>query len=144
MRVTVNKPTITRRLQFCAGHRLVNHEGKCAMVHGHNYVALITCEAYHLDHVGRVIDFAVVKAKVGGWIEQHWDHGFIANIEDAAVVAAMRSLGQKLYLMECNPTAENMAEHLRLVAQGLLDDHGLNVSSVLLYETENCFAESRR
>ena len=83
--------TATRRVQFCAGHRVMGHENKCAHLHGHNYVALITARADKLDSVGRVIDFSVIKQRVGGWIEQHWDHGFIIARNDEQV---MQWLGQ--------------------------------------------------
>src|SRR5262245_33453245 len=67
----------TRRLQFSAGHRVFQHESKCANIHGHNYVVLLHAEADRLDKIGRVIDFSVLKAKFGTWIEDWWDHGMI-------------------------------------------------------------------
>lgn len=137
--------TITRRFQFCAGHRLVDHEGKCAHLHGHNYIALVTCTADDLDDVGRVIDFSVVKAEVGRWIDRAWDHKMILNTEDAQAVAACRQLGDPVYLMTCNPTAENMARELFEVATTLLaENHNITVTGVRLWETENCDAEFKR
>ncbi len=41
--------TATRRVQFCAGHRVHRHESKCRNLHGHNYVAFFTAEAERLD-----------------------------------------------------------------------------------------------
>ena len=52
--------TCTRRIQFCAGHRVMGHEGKCRNLHGHNYVVFVTAQADELDSVGRVIDFSVL------------------------------------------------------------------------------------
>lgn len=69
--------TITRRLEIDAGHRLMNHESKCRNVHGHRYVFEVTVGAENLDGSGRVIDFGVVKQELGGWLDEHWDHGFI-------------------------------------------------------------------
>ena len=60
----------TRRIQFCAGHRVLGHENKCANAHGHNYVAYISARSNDLDKVGRVIDFSVLKEKIGGWIDE--------------------------------------------------------------------------
>ena len=109
--------TCTRRIQFCAGHRVAGHENKCAHLHGHNYVALITAQANELDDVGRVIDFSVLKERVGGWIDKHWDHGFIlwaGDSEARAVIGAFHTgvTGQKLFELPVNPTAENMARYL--------------------------------
>jgi len=134
----------TRRVQFCAGHRVLHHEGKCAHLHGHNYVALLHATASSLDGVGRVIDFAVLKERLGGWIDEHWDHGFIVNGQDREALALLRQLpGQKLFVLDGNPTAENMAEFLlRDVAPRQLEGTDVEVVRVVLWETENCHAEA--
>lgn len=132
--------TVTRRIQFCAGHRLLGHEGKCADMHGHNYVALITVEAEELDQVGRVVDFSVIQHVVGGWIETYWDHGFIYNKHDEAALAALACVAGKSFGMNENPTAENMARLLLGVAELHLPDT-LRAVKVRLWETENCYAE---
>ncbi len=97
-------PECTRRLQFCCGHRVMRHESKCAHLHGHNYVAFFTASA-QLDDVGRVIDFSVIKERVGGWIDEFWDHGFVLNEEDEGAIQSVSNFApkdeveQKLYLM---------------------------------------------
>jgi 6-pyruvoyltetrahydropterin/6-carboxytetrahydropterin synthase len=140
--------TATRRIQFCAGHRVVGHESRCAHLHGHNYVALVTASAEQLDGVGRVIDFSVLKESVGSWIEEYWDHGFVLWIEDGPGQAAMASMRldgipQKEYIMPSNPTAENMARFLLFsIGPRVLDGTGVRLTKVVLWETENCFAEA--
>lgn len=57
--------TVVRRLSFSAGHRLVGHEGKCAVFHGHNYLVYFHATAEHLDAMGRVVDFGVLKERLG-------------------------------------------------------------------------------
>lgn len=138
----------TRRLQFCAGHRVMGHENKCAHLHGHNYVVFITAIADDLDSVGRVIDFSVIKAKVGGWIDEHWDHGLVlcsndnSALQAQAKFAELEGIDQKVYTMLSNPTAENMAEHLLVdICPTLFAGTGCKVSKVLLWETENCYSE---
>ncbi len=58
--------TIMRRIKFCAGHRLYGHGGKCEHFHGHNYVADFFVTGDQVDSVGRVLDFADLKARVKG------------------------------------------------------------------------------
>lgn len=135
--------TCTRRIQFCAGHRVLGHEGKCANLHGHNYVALFTAMG-HLDSVGRVIDFSVLKEKIGGWIDLNWDHGFLFSYKDTVVHSMFLSeamIQMKSSRCSFNPTAEEMAryllEHVCVVA---LQNTGVRVVKVQLWETENCFA----
>lgn len=137
----------TRRLQFCAGHRVFGHEGKCRHMHGHNYVALITAEASKLDIVGRVIDFSVLKEKIGGWIDEHWDHGFIfwRQDEEMSAIFSGQHCWSKHYALDQNPTAENMAEFLlNDVCPALLHGSGVRVTEVTLWETENCYATAKQ
>lgn len=133
----------TRRLQFCAGHRVFRHESKCNNLHGHNYVALLTARgvATPLDPLGRVIDFSVIKEKVGGWVDANWDHGFLYFEDDAEVSRVLGELGHKRYAMRANPTAENMARELLERGNEALASSGVEIVRVELWETENCRAE---
>src|SRR6185436_17614711 len=80
----------TRRIEWDAMHRIPRHESVCKAYHGHRYSADITCEA-PLDELGRVVDFGVIRDRVGGWIQARWDHTAILMEGDpdpsAAVVA---------------------------------------------------------
>lgn len=135
--------TIVRRYHFCAGHRLFGHEGKCAGVHGHNYIVEFHAVGQDLDAVGRVIDFGVLKEKLGGWIDEHWDHGFICYSGDEMVREALSSIaGQKLFLIDVNPTAENLASYLlEVVGPMQLEGTGVKLARVVLWETSNCRTE---
>ena len=141
------KITCTRRLQFCAGHRVVGHENKCAHLHGHNYIAHITANSLQgKDNLGRVIDFSVLKKIIGKWIDDNWDHGFILYNDDFEARQVIKQfkprdgVHQKLYLMPCNPTAENLAEHLIDIGNSLIKESGVSIISVTIEETENCSA----
>jgi 6-pyruvoyltetrahydropterin/6-carboxytetrahydropterin synthase len=139
--------TCSRRLHFCAGHRVLGHENKCANPHGHNYVVWIHAQAPSLDAIGRVIDFSVLKAKVGGWLDRWWDHTFLVSEQDEAMVDVLiRSLpGQNKAPFICtfNPTAEEMARFLlKTVCPEVLEGTGVQVVRVEIYETENCMAEA--
>ncbi len=140
--------TCTRRIQFCAGHRVYGHENKCSNVHGHNYVLYATAQAENLDTIGRVIDFSVIKEKLGGWIDKYWDHGFIYLQEDHDIRTVLSSIKNsqgkktKFYRMLNNPTAENMAHHLLFdICPELFEDKGVTITKIVLWETENCYAE---
>jgi 6-pyruvoyltetrahydropterin/6-carboxytetrahydropterin synthase len=133
-----------RRVQFCSGHRVLNHESKCANMHGHNYVAMFHAVSEQLDSIGRVIDFSVLKERLGGWIDERWDHTFIVNHEDWEVMQALEAVSRKkpYFIAEWNPTAENMASYLlHTVAPRVLSGTGITVRKVQLWETENCFVE---
>jgi len=135
--------TAVRRITFNAGHRLWKHEGRCEHIHGHNYVVYFHATAEKLDSVGRVIDFNVLKSRLGGWIEKNWDHGFICHKGDTVAQEALSYIpGQKIFLLDNNPTAENLAAHLlHVVGTEQLADSGVRLCRVVLWETENCSAE---
>lgn len=136
--------TIMRRIKFCAGHRLHRHGGKCEFFHGHNYVADFYVTGDEVDHVGRVIDFADLKRLFKGWLDEHWDHGFILNEDDEnGIAAAKMVVPTKYYLLPYNPTAENMATYLlNEVCPQLLADMGVHATKVVIWETDEAFAEA--
>lgn len=139
------KQTCTRRIQFSAGHRVYGHEGHCANLHGHNYVVFVEAEADRLDSLGRIIDFSVIKERVGGWIDRHWDHGFLYWKEDRECATLFgsdeRFITQKHWMCPFNPTAEEMAKYLLFdLGPQLMANTDVRISRIILWETENCFA----
>ena len=55
---------VTRVIDFCYGHRLLNYAGKCRHLHGHNGRLEITLSASALDDRGMVLDFTQIKREV--------------------------------------------------------------------------------
>lgn len=147
---------ICRTLEFDAGHRVYGHESKCNHLHGHRYKAEIVVQGRKLDHLGRVVDFGVIKEIIGGWIDTHWDHNMLLHPEDPLLRARdyQEGLGQPFtasvfagkapFVMPegQNPTAENLALYLLRVCIDQLTPLGtLHIKSVRLWETPNCWAE---
>lgn len=137
--------TIMRRIKFCAGHRLYRHGGKCEHFHGHNYVADIFVEGDEVDSVGRVLDFAELKARTKGWIDANWDHSFLVYEEDDNAIKALEMVEpMRLYKLPYNPTAENMARYLlEEVCPNILEGSGARATSVRIWETEESYAEAK-
>lgn len=143
MKNPANRIVATRRLEWDAMHRIPGHEGKCGAFHGHRYAAEFSVEAPSLDALGRVIDFAVIKAEVGRWIDDHFDHTAILHKSDPAAnfVAKFNSeAGRQVYLLETMPTAENIAMELSEIASNLLKPFSIRLVSVRVWETPNCSA----
>jgi len=133
--------TATRRIEIDYGHRLLNHESKCANMHGHRGVVEVTVSAPALDKVGRVIDFDCLKEVVGGWIDKHLDHAFIVNKDDLVVVEFLRTNKQRHFVFDGEPSSENLAIFLARKARDLLASHGVRVTRLRFYETPNNYAE---
>ena len=78
----IKKITAHRYHDFSTGHRVYQHESKCAHLHGHNYRIHFYCEAPQLDSVGRVIDFSDIKTYLCNWLEDEWDHRLLLAYDD--------------------------------------------------------------
>jgi 6-pyruvoyltetrahydropterin/6-carboxytetrahydropterin synthase len=135
--------SIMRRIKFCAGHRLLGHEGKCRHFHGHNYVADFHVSGSQQDAVGRVIDFSLLKTKLKGWLDDHWDHAMVLwEADENAIAAAQQVQPSRIYELPYNPTAENMARYLlEVAAPVILAGTGAQATKVVLWESDECFAE---
>jgi 6-pyruvoyltetrahydropterin/6-carboxytetrahydropterin synthase len=129
---------VTREIDFCYGHRLLNYAGKCRYLHGHNGRAVITLESAALDERGMVLDFSDIKRVVIAWIDDTLDHRMLLHRNDPAV-PFLREIGEPVYLLDVNPTAENIARLIFDFAAG----HGFPISEVRLWETPRCFATYR-
>lgn len=129
---------VTRVIDFSYGHRLLDYEGECRHLHGHNGRVEIDVESVVTDHRGMVIDFADIRDKVKSWIDDNLDHRMILHRDDP-LVPVLEELGEAHYLMDSNPTAENIASHI----YEMTSSNELQISEVRLWETVNSFAVYR-
>ena len=129
---------VTREIDFCYGHRLLNYEGKCKYLHGHNRRAVIVLESEELDSRGMVIDFSDIKRVVSGWIDHNLDHRMILHRDDPAR-PALEKLGEPMHLIDVNPTAENIA---RLIFE-FAKSQDFPIVETHLWETPRAFATYR-
>jgi 6-pyruvoyltetrahydropterin/6-carboxytetrahydropterin synthase len=126
---------VTKRIEFCYGHRLLDYNGVCAHPHGHNAVAEIEVRSETLDGRNMVVDFSEIRNVVKAWVDRELDHKMILR-QDDPLVAALRALGEPMYLVDSNPTAERIARLIFDIAR----QHGLDVSRVTLWETPSSWA----
>lgn len=111
---------LTQELDFCYGHRLINYSGKCRFLHGHNGRAEILLGGPALDDRGMLTDFGEIKRVLRTWIDRELDHKMLLHCDDP-LLPLLRDAGQQVFVMDANPTAENIARLLfeRGVAEGL-------------------------
>ena len=126
---------VTQYIDFCYGHRLLNYEGKCRNLHGHNGRAVIVMEREELDDLGMVVDFTDIKKSVRTWIDTQLDHRMIL-CKDDPVLPYLKELNEPLFIIDTNPTAENIAK----VIFDYTKSQGFPVREVSLWETQNAFA----
>jgi len=126
---------VTQEIDFCYGHRLLNYSGKCRSLHGHNGRAVVVMQGEKLDERGMLVDFAEIKQRLKGWIDEHLDHRMILCERDP-VLPQLRAMEEPVFVIPENPTAENIArlifEHAR--------QQGFPVVEVALWETPRACA----
>lgn len=113
---------ITKQFRFEASHSLENLPPghKCSRLHGHNYVVEIELSSEELDPSGFVVDYGEVSKKFRLLLEE-WDHEHLNDVCDF------------------NPTAENMAHYLYVLARAWWPE----VTAMRVSETPDTWAEFR-
>lgn len=127
--------SVTKRIDFCYGHRLLDYGGICRHPHGHNAVAEVEIRTDALDERNMVADFNDIRNVVKGWIDRELDHRMILRHDDP-LVEPLRALGEPVYLVDSNPTVERIARLIYDVSH----EHGLPVSRVTVWETPTSWA----
>ncbi len=128
--------SVTKRIDFCYGHRLLDYDGVCKHPHGHNAVAEIEIRTGQLDPRNMVCDFSDIKRIVKGWIDRALDHQMLLRHDDP-LVKPLQALGEPVYLLDSNPTVERIAKLIFDFAA----EQGLPVVRVKVWETPTAFAE---
>lgn len=145
--------TITRKLEFDAGHRIPDHRSQCRNLHGHRYLLEITLQGELVDTQGApdrgmVMDFADVKRLAIEHLVNVWDHAFIVYEHDGAVRSFLETLpGHKTVVLDRIPTVENLVAKAFEILANVYDAHygvNLRLAKVRLYETPNCWADITR
>ena len=130
--------SVTKRIDFCYGHRLLDYDGVCRHLHGHNAVAEIEVQTASLDARNMVCDFTDIKRIVKTWIDQELDHKMLLRHDDP-IVAPLQHLGEPMYLLDSNPTVERIAKLIFDRAK----EEGLAVIRVTVWETPTSYADYR-
>ena len=81
---------------FEAAHNLREYEGKCARLHGHNWVIEAEIKGEKLNNIGILIDFKDVKRELKDLLDR-LDHRYLNEITPFDKI---------------NPTAENLARFI--------------------------------
>jgi 6-pyruvoyltetrahydropterin/6-carboxytetrahydropterin synthase len=127
--------SVTKRIDFCYGHRLLDYDGICKHPHGHNAVAEIEVRTDALDMRNMVVDFSDIKRIVKGWIDRELDHKMILRHDDP-LVKPLQSLGEPIFIVDSNPTVERIARLIYEVSR----EQALPVVRVTVWETPTSWA----
>ncbi len=107
---------------FSSAHKIEGHSGKCAFLHGHNWVAEIVASCEELNDLGMGVDFADMKAVAKPVIDE-LDHCYLNELP---------------YFQSHPPTAENVAKYIYDVLEQSFREKNVTIEEVVIWETEGC------
>lgn len=81
------------------------------------------------------MDFAEIKATISRWIDETLDHRMLLHKDDP-ILPHIRKLNEPVFVMDENPTAENIARTIFEFAAS----QGYRVTEVKLWETPSSCA----
>ncbi len=131
------------KINFEYAHRLLHHCGKCRHVHGHSGEATIELMSPTLNDNCFVMDFSDIKTPLKQWINEFWDHAYLAHEQDP-LLPALRAEGMKIFTFPAEPSAEIMARYLFEQVVSLERPINVQVMRVTIRETCTGIASYQR
>ena len=110
---------LTVRSEFEAAHLIKNYPGKCARLHGHNWIVEAIVKGSELNELGILIDFKILKSELKKILDE-LDHQYLNELK---------------IFSDKNPTAENIA---KIIFEKFADNKiftNSKLSAIKIYET---------
>ena len=115
---------LTIRTSFAAAHNLINYQGDCENLHGHNWKVDVSVTARDLDQAGLGIDFKVLKREAGVIINE-LDHKYLNDNPAFQTVS---------------PSSEHISKYLYQRISERINSDNIKVASITVWESENASA----
>ncbi|MEI7816825.1 MAG: 6-carboxytetrahydropterin synthase QueD [Desulfuromonadales bacterium] len=115
---------LTIRTSFAAAHNLMNYQGDCENLHGHNWKVEVTVIASELDKAGLGIDFKVLKREAGEIINE-LDHKYLNDNPAFSGIS---------------PSSEHISKYLYQRISERLNNDNIKVESITVWESDNASA----
>jgi 6-pyruvoyltetrahydropterin/6-carboxytetrahydropterin synthase len=115
---------LTIHTKFAAAHKLINYEGPCENLHGHNWKVEVVVSARQLDKAGMGIDFKVLKRETKKTLEL-LDHKYLNEVPP---------------FNNISPSSENIAQFLFKELGAVFNDDNVKVERINVWETDNACA----
>jgi 6-pyruvoyltetrahydropterin/6-carboxytetrahydropterin synthase len=119
---------LTIKTHFAAAHRLVNYQGDCENLHGHNWHVEVTVSARELDSAGLGIDFKILKRHTKELLGE-LDHKYLNDLPAFS---------------QASPSSEQIARFLFERLSSKLNDVNVQLEQVTVWESEYACASYTR
>ena len=112
------------KTSFAAAHNLINYQGDCENLHGHNWRVEVTVAARALDNAGLGIDFKILKKRTNQLLDE-LDHKYLNDLEPFKLNS---------------PSSENISRYLFERLGEALNSDNVTVERLNLWESDNACA----
>ena len=115
---------LTILTHFAAAHNLLNYQGDCENLHGHNWKVEVTVATEELDSAGLGIDFKIIK-KHTKEIMNYLDHKYLNDLD------AFKGI---------SPSSEHIS---RFIYDRLIDslaEYDVSLEKITVWESDNAYA----
>lgn len=109
---------------FAAAHNLLNYQGDCENLHGHNWKVEVTVQTESLDNAGLGIDFKILKKKTNA-IMDRLDHKYLNDLE---------------MFKGTSPSSEHISRYVFEALVDELKEYDVAVERITVWESENACA----
>ena len=113
---------------FAAAHNLINYQGKCESLHGHNWRVEVVIRGNSLDKAGMLIDFKILK-EILDTILDTLDHKYLNELD---------------FFQGISPSSEFIAKYIFGQFEEKLDSNDVEVYEVFAWESASSCASYRR
>jgi 6-pyruvoyltetrahydropterin/6-carboxytetrahydropterin synthase len=112
------------KTSFAAAHNLINYQGDCENLHGHNWRVEVFVAAKELDKAGLGIDFKILKKQTNSLLDE-LDHKYLNDLTP---------------FINDSPSSENISRYLFGRLSETLNNENITVEKINVWESENACA----
>jgi 6-pyruvoyltetrahydropterin/6-carboxytetrahydropterin synthase len=112
------------KTSFAAAHNLINYQGDCENLHGHNWRVEVFVAAKELDKAGLGIDFKILKKQTNSLLDE-LDHKYLNDLTP---------------FIKDSPSSENISRYLFGRLSETLNNENITVEKINVWESENACA----
>ena len=112
------------KTSFAAAHNLINYQGDCENLHGHNWRVEVVVAAKELDKAGLGIDFKILKKQTNSLLDE-LDHKYLNDLTP---------------FKKDSPSSENISRYLFERLSETLNNENITVEKINVWESENACA----
>ncbi len=105
---------------FAAAHCLINYQGECENLHGHNWKVEVAVIARELDKAGLGIDFKILKTETNKLLKT-LDHKYLNDLSP---------------FNNLSPSSENIARYLYHELAANLNNGNIKIDMVTVWESD--------